>query len=116
MREETRKRLNRALWIERAQYAGIGLAVVTVIGLVAGLETLDLKVTDTNIAGVVQEIDPLVAKSSAAALDGETVVVKLDDGELVRVLALKSRGLKTGDRIDVVAHYHATGRVTHTLK
>jgi hypothetical protein len=115
MREETRKRLNRAIWIERAKYAGIGLAVITAIGLAVGLETLDLKVTDTNVAGVVQEIDPLVAKSSSAAV-GETVVVKLDDGERVRVLALKSRGLKAGDRIDVVAHHHATGRVTHTMK
>jgi hypothetical protein len=115
MREETKKRLNRMLWIERAKYAGIGLAVIAAIGVVFGLETLDLKITDTNVAGVVQEIDPLVAKSSSTAV-GETVVVKLDDGERVRVIALKSRGLKTGDRIDVVAHHHATGRVTHSTK
>ena len=33
MREETRRKLERALWRERAKKAGIGLAVVAAIGL-----------------------------------------------------------------------------------
>ena len=48
--------------------------------------------------------------------DGENVIVRLDDGQLVRVLAYKSRGIKIGDKIQVVEHHHATGRTTHTLK
>nr|WP_246317600.1 hypothetical protein [Hyphomicrobium methylovorum] len=106
--------MNRALWIERAQYAGIGLGIVAAIGLAFGYETLDLKVDNTDVAGVVTDIEPLVSKRDAA--DGENVLVKLDDGEMVRVVAYKSRNIKIGDKIQVVAHHHATGRVTHTLR
>jgi hypothetical protein len=114
VREETRKRLERALWIERAKYAGIGLAIVAAISLAFGYEELDLKVSNTNVAGTVTDIEPLVSKTNSA--DGENVLVKLDNGPLVRVLAYKSRGIKVGDKIEVVEHHHATGRVTHTLK
>lgn len=114
MREDTRKKLNRMLWIERAKMAGVGLAILAAIGLVFGYETFDLKVTNTTVNGVVTGIEPLISKTNSA--NGETVLVKLDDGELVRVLAYKSRALKIGDRIDVIAHRHATGRTTHSLQ
>ncbi|RUO98441.1 hypothetical protein [Hyphomicrobium sp.] len=114
MREETRKRLERALWIDRAKKAGIGLAVLAAIGLAFSYEELDLKVENKNIGGTVTDIEPLVSKQDAA--DGENVIVRLVDGQLVRVLAYKSRGIKVGDKIEVVEHHHATGRVTHTLK
>ncbi len=114
MREETRKRLTKAIWIERAKRAGTGLAIMAALGLAFGYENLDLKVTDTRVTGTVQELDALVAKNNAT--DGENVLVKLEDGQLVRVIALKSRAIKPGDKLEVVAHHHATGRVTHTLK
>jgi hypothetical protein len=114
LREETRKRLERALWIDRAKKAGIGLAVLAAIGLAFSYEELDLKVENKNIGGTVTDIEPLVSKQDAA--DGENVIVRLVDGQLVRVLAYKSRGIKVGDKIEVVEHHHATGRVTHTLK
>lgn len=114
MREETRRRLERAIWLERAKLMGIGLAIVAAIGLAFGYETLDLKVSNTNVGGTVTDIEPLVSKTDSA--NGENVIVKLDSGPLVRVLAYKSRGLKIGDKIEIVEHHHATGRVTHTLK
>jgi hypothetical protein len=114
MREDTKKRLERAIWLERAKMAGIGVAIVAAIGLAFTFESLDLKVTNTHVSGTVTEIDPLVSKTSGAT--GETLLVKLNSGHLVSVLALKSRNLKVGDAIEVVEHHHATGRVTHTLK
>lgn len=114
MREDTRKRLERAIWTERLKKIGIGLAVAGAIGAVFAYQNYDLKVTDTQVAGTVTEIDPLVSKSSAA--EGEQLRIKLDDGRMVSVLALKSRHLKTGDHIQVTEHHHATGRITHTLK
>jgi hypothetical protein len=114
VREETRRRLERAIWLERAKYIGIGLAIVAAIGLAFGYETLDLKVSNTNVGATVTDIEPLVSKTDSA--NGENVIVKLDSGQLVRVLAYKSRGLKIGDKIQIVEHHHATGRVTHTLK
>jgi hypothetical protein len=114
LREETRKRLERALWIDRAKMVGIGLAVAAAIGLAFGYEELDLKVENKDVGGTVTDIEPLVSKQDAA--DGENVIVRLEGGQLVRVLAYKSRGIKVGDKIQIVEHHHATGRVTHTLK
>lgn len=116
MREDVRRRLDRAIWLERAKYIGIGLGVLAAIGLAFGYETLDLKVENKEIEGKVTEIQPLVTKSSVAEAEGENVIVQLDHGPLIRVLAYKSRGIKVGDEIEVVEHHHATGRVTHTLK
>jgi hypothetical protein len=114
VREDTRRRLERALWIDRAKKVGIGLAIVAAIGLAFGYETLDLTVSNKDVKGTVTDLEPLVSKQNSA--DGENVIVRLEDGELVRVLAFKSRGIKIGDKIEVVEHHHATGRVTHTLR
>lgn len=114
MREDTRKRLDRALRIEKMKKAGIGLAVVAGIGLAVAYQNLDMKVENVEVAGTITGIDPLVSKQNSA--DGETVHVKLDSGQLVNVLALKTRHLQSGDHIQVTEHHHATGRVTHTLK
>jgi hypothetical protein len=107
-------RLERALWMDRAKKVGIGLGVLAAIGLAFGYETLDLKVENKDVGGTITDIEPLVSKQDAA--DGENVIVRLQDGQLVRVLAYKSRNLKIGDQIQIVEHHHATGRVTHTLK
>lgn len=114
MREETRKRLERALWLDRAKMAAVGLAVIAAIGLAFSYEELDLKVDNKDVGGTVTDLEPLVSKHDSA--DGENVIVRLDNGELVRVLAYKSRNLKIGQKIQVVEHHHATGRVTHTLR
>ena len=114
MYEDTRKRLDALLWRERAKKVAIGLAIIATIGLVFEFENLGLAVTNAQVHGTVVQIDPLVAKNNNG--DGETLEVKLDSGQLVRVLALKSRNLSVGDNIEVVEHHHATGRVTHSLK
>lgn len=113
MRDDTKRRLNQAIRRERLKKLGLGLGVLAAIALAFGYETLDLKVSNSDINGTVTDIEPLVSKRNTA--DGENVVVRLDDGQLVRVLAYKSRGLKIGDKIAVVEHHHGTGRITHTL-
>jgi len=114
MREDTKKRLERAILMERLKRLGIGLAIAAAMALAFAYQNFDLQVTNKQVTGTVTEIDPLISKTNSA--DGETVRVKLDDGPLVSVLALKSRNLKVGDKIEVTEHHHATGRVTHTLK
>ena len=114
MREDTKKRLERAILIERLKKAGIGLAIIAAMGLAFAYENFDLQVTNMQVAGTISALDPLVSKTNG--VDGETVRVTLDDGQFVSVLALKSRNLKVGDKLDVTRHHHATGRVTYTLK
>lgn len=116
MREETKKRLERLLWIERLKKLAVAVAIAGAIGVAFVYENLDATITDADVAGTIIGIDPLVTKNSVAEATGETVHVKLDTGPRIDVLALKSRHLKAGDRIQVVEHRHATGRITHTLK
>lgn len=118
MSEDTRRRLDRAIWLDRAKKAGIGVAILGAIGLFAAFQTLDMAVDNTQVAGVVETVDPLVAPaaSGTSPAQGLTVGVKLDDGRHVRVIAKKERDPHVGDRIEVVEHHHHTGRVTHSLK
>ncbi len=115
MREDTRKKLERALWMDRLKKAGIALAIVAGIGAVFAYENFDMVEKKTPVSGVIESIDPLVSKSANAS-DAWTVGVRLDDGQHVRVIEMKDRNPKIGDRLQIVEHRHATGRVTHTLK
>ncbi|MGQ0455588.1 MAG: hypothetical protein ACT4OU_00860 [Hyphomicrobium sp.] len=114
MREETKRRLDRAIWIERAKLAGVGLAIVAAIAIVFELENLDLAVADTRVAGTVEALEPLVSKTSAAV--GLNVGVLLADGRHVRVVAEKAHAPAIGAPIEITEHRHATGRITHTFK
>lgn len=114
MREETRKKLNQAIWAERIKKAGIGAAVLAAIGLVFAYQNLDLQDTKTHVPGTVASVDALVSKQNPA--DGLNVEVKLDGGQHVRVIMEKTREPKIGDRIELTEHHHGSGRVTHTFK
>lgn len=114
MREETRKKLERAIWLERAKKAGLILLGVTVVGAVIAYQNLDLDVKNTQVAGTVETVDPLVSQTKNG--DGVYVGVKLEDGRHVKVIALKSHEPHPGDHISVVEHHHGTGRITHSLK
>ena len=118
MSDDTRRRLNQAIWMDRAKKAGIGLAILAAIGLFMAYQSLDMAVDNRQVAGVIETVEPLVAPSSSGTTPatGLTLSVKLDDGRHVRVIAKKERDPHAGDRIDVVEHHHGTGRVTHSLK
>lgn len=114
MREETRKRLERAIWRERAKKAGLVLVGIAVVGVVIGYQNLDLDVQNTQVAGTVETVEPLVLQTKNG--DGVYVGVTLEDGRHVKVMALKSHEPHPGDRLSVVEHHHGTGRITHSLR
>jgi hypothetical protein len=114
MREETRKRLERAIWLERAKKASLGLLGIAVAGAFIAYQNLDLRIENTQVAGIVDGIDPFVSQTRNG--DGVNVGVKLHDGRHVKVIALKSNEPHIGDRISVVEHHHGTGRVTYTMR
>jgi hypothetical protein len=113
MREETRRRLDRALWRDRLQKVGIAAAVMAVLIAVIVLTDLDTAVEDRRVPGVVEHIGVLNSKNTAAAV---TVDVKLDDGRHVTVIALKTSEPHVGDHVTVAEHRHGTGRVTFTWR
>lgn len=119
MSEDTRRRLNQALWRERLKKIGIGLGILAVISAYIFYQNLDLAVDNTQVAGVIETVEPYTAPTPAANLSqgpAVTVGVKLEDGEHVRVIAYKSRDPKVGEKIDIMRHHHHTGRVTYSMK
>lgn len=116
MREETRRKLERALWWERAQKAGIGLAVLAVIGLFFLYEDYDAHVDNVRVAGTVVSVGPLNVNSTKMVESGLSVDVALASGRRVTVLALKTSDPHVGDHVEITEHRHHTGRTTYSWK
>jgi hypothetical protein len=113
MREETRRRLDRALRIQRLKVAAMALAAVCGIGGLVYLIGLDAGVEDHRLAGRVERVS---VPNSKSASQGVAVDVVLDDGRHVQVLASKKNEPHVGDRIEITEHRHGTGRVTFTWR
>jgi len=116
MRDETRRRLNRQLWIQRLKWAGAGAAIVC--GVVGGmlLTGLDASVETRRIPGIIETVGPLVGTTTKAIEEGLAVDVRLDTGQVVHVMVLKSSNPHVGDHVQVAQHIHGSGRVTYTWK
>ena len=116
MRDETRRRLDRQLALQKLKWVGVGLASVFFLGAGLWFTGLDATVTTRHVAGVVQAVGPIVGGTTQMIENGVQVDVKLEDGHLVHVLALKTTDPHVGDRIEVAEHIHGTGRVTYSWK
>lgn len=116
MREETRRRLDRQLRLQKAKWAAAG--VVLLVGMAVGFWAtgLDATVETHHVPGVVASVGPLVGKTSKAIEEGLAVDVKLDNGRVVHVLALKTTDPHVGDHVEVAEHVHGTGRTTYSWK
>lgn len=116
MREETKRRLERQLWLQRAKWVGAGVAVMAAMAAGFWATGLDATVETHNVAGVVEAVGPLVTKSTKAIEEGLSVDVKLDSGRLVHVMTYKKTDPHVGDHVEVAEHVHGTGRVTYSWK
>lgn len=116
MREETKRRLDRQLRLQKMKWAAAGVGL---LGIAAGgfyATGLDATVETHHVAGVVEAVGPIVGGSTRAIEEGLAVDVKLDDGRRVHVMALKTTGPHVGDHVKVAEHVHGTGRVTYSWK
>lgn len=116
MREETKRRLERQLWIDRAKWAAAGLVVLAVMAVGLWATGLDATVETRHVPGVVSAVGPLVGGSARANEEGLSVDVSLQDGRKVHVLALKKTDPHVGDRVEIAEHVHGTGRVTYSWR
>lgn len=116
MRDETRRRLERQLWLQKAKWAGAG--IVALVGIAAGFWAtgLDATVETRHVPGVVAAVGPVVGGTTRAIEDGLAVDVKLGDGRLVHVLVMKTTDPHVGDQVQIAEHIHGTGRVTYSWK
>jgi hypothetical protein len=116
MREETRKRLERTLWLERAKKAGIGVAILATVGLFFLYEDYDAHVEKIRVPGTIVSIGPINTTSSQAIENGLSVNVALENGHRVTVWVLKKRNPHVGDHVEITEHLHSTGRVNYSWK
>jgi hypothetical protein len=116
MREETRKRLERTLWLERAKKAGIGVAILAAVGLFFLYEDYDAHVEKIRVPGTIVSIGPINTTSSQAIENGLSVDVALKNGRRVTVWVLKKRNPHVGDQVEITEHLHRTGRVNYSWK
>ena len=113
MRDEVRRKLDRLLLMQRLKRGAIAVAAGALLGGLFLLTDLDAKVVDRPVAGKVEAVSiPNLANATKAV----AVEVLLDDGRHAKVLVQKEHEPHVGDRVKIVEHKHATGRVTFTWR
>ena len=116
MRSETKKQLDRVLFMRKVKIAGAGLALAVAGAAVLYLTGLDASVENRTVAGVIEKVGPYNGTNNQGVMNGLAVDVKLDDGREAHVLVMKKDAPTVGDRIQVVEHVHGSGRTTFTWK
>lgn len=116
MREETRRKLERKLWLERGKWAVAGLGILVCVAGGLWATGLDATIETRQVPGIVSAVGPLVGGSIRTSEEGLAVDVKLDDGRLVHVMALRKTDPHVGDRVEIAEHVHGTGRVTYSWR
>jgi hypothetical protein len=116
MREETRRKLERALWRDRAKKIGIGVAALAAIGLFFVYEDYDAHIDNVRVPATVLSVGPLNTTNTQAIENGLSVDVALDNGRRATVWVLKKTDPHVGDHVEITEHRHRTGRVTYSWK
>jgi len=116
MREETRRKLERALWRERLKKIAIGAVAAAAIGAYFVYEDVDARIDNVRVPGKVTAVGPLNIKNSQLVEEGLMVEVALDSGRHVSVMALKKTDPHVGDNVQITEHRHHTGRTTYSWK
>jgi hypothetical protein len=116
MREETRRKLDRALWRERFKKIGMGVAALALIAAYFVYDDYDLHIDNVRVPATVVSVGPLNANSTKMVENGLSVDVRLDGGRRVNVFALKTTDPHVGDHVQITEHRHHTGRVTYSWK
>lgn len=114
MRAETKLRLERALWRERAKWIGAGLAVCLGMAAMFAWISADHAVEQVRIPATVTAVRPAATKGAAAT--GLLVDVKTPDGHTYELLVNQITDPKVGQQVEITEHRHATGRKTHSWK
>ena len=116
MREETRRKFERALWRERFKKIAMGAAALVLIGAYFVYEDYDAHVDNVRVPATVTAVGPLNIKNTRLIEEGLSVEVALDNGRRVSVMAMKTTDPHVGDHVEITEHRHRTGRVTYSWK
>jgi hypothetical protein len=113
MRDETKRRLERAIWRERGKWVAIGLGICLAMAAVFTFISRDHAVENARIPATVTSVRPFAAKSTQPGL---TVDVSLADGKIVELTVNQITDPKVGQKVEITEHRHATGRRTYSWK
>ena len=113
MREETKRRLERAIWLQRAKWGGAAVAIVIVMAGIFTWISADAAVENSRVPATVTGVRPYAAKSTQPGL---TVDVKLDDGKILELTVNQITDPQVGQKVEITQHLHATGRKTYSWK
>jgi hypothetical protein len=113
MRDETKRRLERAIWRERGKWLAIGLAICIAMAGVFMFISRDHAVVDARVPATVTAVRPFAAKSSQPGL---TVDVALADGKIIELTVNQITDPKVGQKVEITEHRHGTGRRTYSWK
>ena len=113
MREETKRRLERAIWLQRAKWVGVGLGICLVMAGVFTWISADSAVENARVPATVTSVRPLPTKNTQAGL---LVDVTLNDGKILELTVNQITDPKVGQTVEITEHRHATGRKTYSWK
>ena len=113
MREETKRRLERAIWMQRAKYVGVLAAIAVAMAAAFAWISADAAVENVRVPATVLDVAPLATKSTQAGL---MVHVTLADGAVKSVIVNQLTDPHPGDHVEITEHRHSTGRRTYSWK
>lgn len=118
MRDETRKRLERALLMRKLKWAGLACAGILAAAAMFYVEGLDASVKTTHaLEGTVVYVGPLHGKYKAAVAERNLQVdVKLADARVAHLLKPRGEAPKLGDHVMIAEQIHGSGRRTFGWK
>jgi hypothetical protein len=112
MREETRKRLSRALLMQKLKWGGVAVVAVAALAVGFYMKNLDATVESTKpVAGTVVYVGPLAGKFRAVVAENNLQVdVKLDDARVAHLMVPRDKAPHIGDHLNIAEKIHGSGR------
>jgi uncharacterized OB-fold protein len=111
MREDTKQRLERAIWLQRGKWVAIGLAGIAVM---AGVMTFMASNAAQTLVRVPATVVSVNQQPTADNPPNLIVMVKLADGKPIRVFASVKANPKVGEQVEITEHQFANGNRTYT--
>ena len=113
MRIETKRRLERAIWMQRAKWVGVGLAICVGMAGVFTWISADSAVENVRVPATVISVRPLPTKNTQSGL---LVDVTLEGGRILELTVNQITDPKVGQKVEITEHRHSTGRKTYSWK
>jgi hypothetical protein len=111
MREDTKQRLERAIWLQRGKWVAMGLGVIVFLAGIMAFIARNAAQVQVRVPATIVALAPTLAQSQSAT---PVFIVKLADGKSVQVQATINANPKVGAQVEITEHQFANGNRTYT--